>query len=112
MYSMTKKGQPQWTPKEWTWTTLGCWMRAMLRASHAKRSRKVSSVIKFLARNLMTDETFRERFACEARNMARIQHPNVVQVHSFGVHCGWPFFVMEYIDGTTLAHWSRHHPSP
>lgn len=44
----------------------------------------------------------REAFLREARAMARVHHPNVVTIHSFGEHAGAPYFVMEYIPGTTL----------
>ncbi len=44
----------------------------------------------------------REAFLREARAMARVHHPNVVTIHSFGEHRGAPFFVMEYVPGTTL----------
>jgi serine/threonine protein kinase len=43
-----------------------------------------------------------ERFIIEARAMARVRHPNVVQIHAFGRHDGEPYFVMEYVPGTTL----------
>lgn len=68
--------------------------------------------LKFLGTSLLTDPTARERFAIEARNMARVRHDNVVQVYSFGTHEGWPYFVMEYVPGGTLATWRRAHENP
>jgi serine/threonine-protein kinase len=48
---------------------------------------------------------FRESFVSEARAMARVSHPNVVQIHSYGEHEGTPYFVMECVDGPTLEQW-------
>lgn len=68
--------------------------------------------LKFLGSNLLVDPTWRARFTVEAQNMARVRHPNVVQVYSFGVHDGWPYFVMEYVRGTSLADRLRAYPLP
>lgn len=68
--------------------------------------------IKFLGKGLLTEQSFRDRFAVEARNMARVQHPNVARIYSFGVHEGWPYFAMEFVDGCTLADWSKAHRFP
>jgi serine/threonine-protein kinase len=37
--------------------------------------------------------------------MARITHPNVLTVHSFGEHEKIPYFVMEYVDGPSVEQW-------
>jgi eukaryotic-like serine/threonine-protein kinase len=42
-------------------------------------------------------------FMKEAAAMARVKHENVVQVHGFGDHEGYPYFVMEYVAGNTVA---------
>ncbi|MFO0547713.1 MAG: protein kinase [Polyangiaceae bacterium] len=68
--------------------------------------------LKFIGRPLLENPAWRERFNNEARLMARLHHPNVVQVHSFGVHVGWPYFVMEYVGGGTLGDWMRRNPAP
>lgn len=39
-----------------------------------------------------------ERFLREARILARISHPNVVQIYSVGMHEGAPFFAMELLE--------------
>lgn len=43
------------------------------------------------------------RFHQEARCLASVRSPNVVQVHAFGQHRGAWFFVMEHVRGRTLG---------
>jgi hypothetical protein len=45
----------------------------------------------------------RERFLLEARLLARLQHPNIVPVHRADERDGLPFYVMDFIEGQTLA---------
>ena len=42
------------------------------------------------------------RFKAEGETVARLNHPNVVQVHEVGVHAGSPYLVLEYCDGGNL----------
>jgi WD40 repeat protein/tRNA A-37 threonylcarbamoyl transferase component Bud32 len=42
------------------------------------------------------------RFRTEAEAIARLQHPNIVQVHEVGEHEGKPFFSLEFCAGGTL----------
>jgi len=63
--------------------------------------------IKVLAEHLAADEAFRHRFVREARLAARLCHPNIVQVFDAGDD-GFPFLVMEYVDGETVANRLAH----
>jgi WD40 repeat protein len=45
----------------------------------------------------------RERFRDEARAVARLSHPNVVQVYEVGDYQGLPYFSLEYCGGGSLA---------
>jgi serine/threonine protein kinase len=42
------------------------------------------------------------RFLAEAEAVARLQHPNVVQIHTLGEAAGLPFFELEFLDGGSL----------
>ncbi|MFN0056561.1 MAG: protein kinase domain-containing protein [Planctomycetales bacterium] len=42
------------------------------------------------------------RFRAEAEAVAKLQHPNIVQVYDIGEQDGLPFFSLEYVDGMPL----------
>lgn len=49
------------------------------------------------------DDQFRRRFVREARVLAEVKHPNVVEVYDFDVNdWGTPYVVMEFLEGVTL----------
>jgi WD40 repeat protein/tRNA A-37 threonylcarbamoyl transferase component Bud32 len=52
------------------------------------------------------------RFRTEAEAIARLQHPNIVQVHEVGEHAGQPFFSLEYCGGGSLAEKLKGTPLP
>src|SRR5438128_2455824 len=43
------------------------------------------------------------RFRSEAEAIARLQHPNIVQIFEVGERQGQPFMTLEFLDGGTLA---------
>jgi serine/threonine protein kinase len=63
--------------------------------------------VKFVSPALMADADSQRRFLDEARAMARVRHPNVVEVFAFDEHEGLPYFVMEYVPGITADTWFR-----
>jgi len=50
------------------------------------------------------DAAFAERFAREAKALARLNHPGIVTIYEFGRSNGLFFFLMEFVDGVTLRH--------
>ena len=45
----------------------------------------------------------RVRFQAEAEAVAKLHHPNIVQIYEVGASEGHPFFSLEYVDGGTLS---------
>ncbi|HEV7237225.1 MAG TPA: serine/threonine-protein kinase, partial [Ktedonobacteraceae bacterium] len=70
--------------------------------------------IKQLHANAQSDPDFTSRFEREARFIASLHHPNIVQIHDFQlVHTPDPdtataYMVMDYIEGSTLADYIRN----
>jgi len=59
--------------------------------------------IKLLPAEMAVDEQFVERFRREARTLAKLHHPGIVNVYEFGqTNEGHLFFVMEYVAGMDL----------
>jgi len=59
--------------------------------------------VKVLAEHLHDDDRFVERFRREALAVARLIHPNIVQVYDTGVDEGRHYIVMEYVEGRSGA---------
>src|SRR5580692_5790680 len=57
--------------------------------------------LKLLNATLDSSE-LRERFAREARALAALNHPNIVNIYDTGEFDDSPFIVMEYVRGETL----------
>src|SRR5256714_11312271 len=59
--------------------------------------------IKVLLPALLEEPGFAERFRGEARTMATINHPGVVDVYDYGSENATAFLIMEYIEGDALS---------
>ena len=56
-----------------------------------------------LLRDGFDNEELRGRFEEEARNVAKLTHPNIVTIYEYGAHDGRPYIAMEYVAGHSLA---------
>ncbi len=61
--------------------------------------------LKLIHPHRCTAASARRRFALEAEMLARVTHPNVVEIHDFGSDGARQFFVMEKVDASTLDRW-------
>lgn len=58
------------------------------------------------------NETIWRRLQVEAQAIARMNHPNIVGIHNFGMHDGRPFYVMDLLKGNSLAERLKKGPVP
>jgi serine/threonine protein kinase len=75
-------------------------MGAVYRARQKELDRIVA--LKILPPDIGMDGAFAERFAREAKALARLNHPGIVTIYDFGRADGLYFFLMEYVDGVSL----------
>ncbi len=59
--------------------------------------------IKVLADSLAHDEGIKERFLREARSMAALNDPHIIQIYFIGEDEGQTYFVMEFVEGESLG---------
>ena len=75
-------------------------MASVHRAYHPGLDRYVA--IKVLPDFFADDPGYRERFQQEARSVARLKHPNILEVFDFGYEEGLAYLVLELVEGGTL----------
>ncbi len=83
-------------------------MGAVYRARQRGLDRVVA--LKILPQQLSKDRGFAERFAREARALARLNHPNIVDVYDLGQAGAIYYFLMEFVDGVNLRQLIASHP--
>ena len=76
-------------------------MATVFRAYQPALDRQVA--LKVLPDFFAEEETYRRRFQQEAMSVARLRHPNILQVFDFGDADGIAYIVMELIEGGTLS---------
>jgi eukaryotic-like serine/threonine-protein kinase len=76
-----------------------------------KRLNRIVALKMILGGLHASDEDLR-RFRQEAEASARLQHPNIVQIHEIGEMDGKPYFSLEYVDGGSLAGKMANEPQP
>src|SRR5262249_55216159 len=76
-------------------------MGVVYKARQTKPNRLVA--LKMVLAGGHASEADLARFANEAEKIARLQHPNIIQVYEVGTHEGRPFFSLEFCAGGSLA---------
>jgi tetratricopeptide (TPR) repeat protein len=76
-------------------------MGVVYRARHVELNRVVA--LKMLLRSPSADPAGQIRFRTEAEAVARMQHPNIVQLFEVGQHEGQPYLTLELVEGGSLA---------
>lgn len=76
-------------------------MAEVYRAMQVGLKRPVA--VKVMYPHLARAKGFKERFQREARMLASLRHPNIIQIFDFDLDRGWYYMVMEYIGGGTLT---------
>lgn len=76
-------------------------MGVVFKARHLALQRIVA--LKMLRNWARADEKELARFRAEADVIARLQHPNIVQIYDVGDVAGRPYFALEYVTGGSLA---------
>jgi serine/threonine protein kinase len=76
-------------------------MGVVYKAHEMTLNRKVA--LKVLSHRLCTDTEFVERFKREARIIAALNHPCIVQILSYGEAYGLYYFAMEFVTGRDLG---------
>jgi eukaryotic-like serine/threonine-protein kinase len=83
-------------------------MGAVFEATQLGLDRAVA--IKMLIPALSSDDKVQERFRREARSVASLHHPNIVQIYDYGISNHGPYIVMEFLRGKSLRQVLRQKP--
>jgi serine/threonine-protein kinase len=83
-------------------------MGVVFKARHLELNRIVA--LKMLRDGALADQELRARFRAEARAVARLQHPGIVQIHEVGTLEGQPYLALEYVSGPSLDRVLRDSP--
>src|SRR5688500_13319110 len=73
--------------------------------THLRLDRLVT--VKVMHSYIEADPELQARFEREAKVVAALRHPNIVQVFDFDIAEGYPYIVMEFIRGPSLAGYLR-----
>src|ERR1700758_4637085 len=108
--SLPPHSQAEQPPRDLTGRTLGDFkvlrrigqggMGQVYLAEQISLKRKVA--VKVMRPDIAAEPTSFQRFRSEAEAVARITHPNIVQVYAFGKVDGCQYMALEYVDGRSL----------
>ena len=100
---------------EWTGKTIGDvridkelargGMAEVYVGTHLRLDRLV--IVKVMHSYIEADPGLQSRFELEAKVVAALRHPNIVQIFDFNIAEGHPYIVMEYLRGPSLAVYLR-----
>ena len=85
-------------------------MGVVYKARHVRLDRLVA--LKMILAGAHASPEQIARFHIEARAVAQIQHPGIVQIHDDGDHEGLPYFSLEFVPGGSLAQSIGGKPQP
>ncbi len=85
-------------------------MGVVYKARHLKLKRTVA--LKMVLAGEHAGPRDQARFRIEAEAVARLQHPNIVQIHEVGEAGGIPYCALEFVDGGNLASKLNGQPMP
>ena len=68
--------------------------------------------LKVLRPDLLDNKTYLSRFEAEAWSAAKLNHPNIVHIYTFGAVEGLRFIAMEYVQGTNLREYIERKGPP
>lgn len=83
-------------------------MGAVFEATQLGLDRAVA--VKMLLPALSRDEKVRERFRREARSVAQLRHPHIIQIYDYGISEHGPYIVMEFVRGESLRRMVQRAP--
>ena len=78
------------------------------RARHLRLNRLVA--LKVVVAGSHLSSAARQRFRLESLAIARLSHPNIVQVYDVGEYAGCPFLALEFVEGGNLSDWLAGQP--
>jgi len=109
---VTSEGAAAWAPPAATeleplfpqLELLGLIGRGGMGVVYKARQKELDRIValKILPPGIGSGPAFAERFAREAKALARLNHPGIVTVHDFGRANGRFYFLMEFVDGVSL----------
>lgn len=85
-------------------------MGVVFRAEDLRLKREVA--VKFLHPRVAADPERREMLRREAESMAKLRHPNVVEIYDVGSFGPSPYLVMPFLHGASVDDWAERHGGP